>query len=204
MATISELAQASDQGDGAAARALFAALYDELHSLAEQQLWRAGGQLSLGTTTLLHEAYLKLAEREGPRFPDRSRFLAYASKALRGLVIDYARARRARKRGGQFEITPLGDREPAEAMPEPDERLEQLGQALEALSAIDADLAQLVDLHFFGGFTLGEIAALQGTSLRTTERNWQKARMLLQRLVNDGAGGGPSGVGGFGPGFPIE
>lgn len=192
MATITELVQASEQGDGIATRALFAALYDELHGLAEQHLWRAGGQLSLGTTTLLHEAYLRLAEREGARFPDRGRFLAYASKALRGLVIDYVRARRAKKRGGEFEITRLGDAEPPDPGAGSDERLEQLGQALESLSTIDPGLAQLVDLHFFGGFTLAEIAALQGTSLRTAERNWQKARMLLQRLVGgQGGSGGP-------------
>jgi RNA polymerase sigma factor (TIGR02999 family) len=183
LASITELAAASDRGDGAAAEALFAALYEELHRLAEHHLARGGGHLTLGTTTLLHEAYLKLAEREGARFPDRNRFLAYASKALRGLVIDYARARRAKKRGGEFQITPLGDLDPAEAPPA-DTRLEQLADAIEALSSVDPALAQLVDLHVFAGFTLAEVASATGMSLRTTERQWQKARMLLQRLAS--------------------
>jgi RNA polymerase sigma factor (TIGR02999 family) len=182
MPTINELVVAADGGDGVAAKTLFATLYHELHTLAEHHLQRRGSQLTLGTTTLLHEAYLKLSERDGARFPDRGRFLAYASKAMRGLVIDYARARRAKKRGGEFEITRLGNDEPAGA-PLPDETLERLGEAMEQLGEIDPPLAQLVDLHFFAGFSFVEIAALEGSSERTVQRNWQKARTLLRRLV---------------------
>jgi RNA polymerase sigma factor (TIGR02999 family) len=185
--TLSDLFQASDGGDGAAAGTLFAALYDELHSLAEAHLRRAGAEVTLGTTTLLHEAYFKLAGREGARFPDRKRFFGYASKALRGLVIDYVRSRRARKRGGEFEITRIGDQEPPGASVIPDGQLEELAQGLEELARVDADLARLVDLHFFSGFSLAEVAELEGWSLRTTQRNWQKARLVLRRLM----GGSP-------------
>ena len=181
MSTIDELVLAADGGDGAAATELFATLYHELHTLAEHHLRRRGSQLTLGTTTLLHEAYLRLSERDGARFPDRQRFLAYASKAMRGLVIDYARAHRAKKRGGGFEITHLGDDDPPGDVP--DESLEHLGEAMERLNALDAALAQLVDLHFFAGFSFVEIAALQGSSERTVQREWRKARVLLQRLV---------------------
>lgn len=183
--TITELMTAADDGDGTAAKALFATLYDELHRLAEHHLARAGGYLTLGTTTLLHEAYFKLADREGARFPDRHRFLAYASRALRTLVIDYIRARRAQKRGGEYQITGIDGKDPPGARPDDDQRLDQLAAGLERLAAIDADLAQLVDLHFFGGFTLAEAASLTHSSLRTTERRWQKARLLLQRLLAD-------------------
>jgi RNA polymerase sigma factor (TIGR02999 family) len=181
MTTIQQLVTAAEGGDGAATRELFSSLYRELHTLAEHHL--RGGALTLGTTTLLHEAYLALSRRDGVSFPDRSRFLAYASRAMRGLVIDYARARRARKRGGEFEITSLGTEAPA-AGPA-DESLERLGEGVEELAALDPGLAQLVDLHFFAGFSFGEIAAMQGVSERTVQRNWRKARLLLQRLVAD-------------------
>ena len=183
MPNITDLVSAADRGDGSAAKALFAALYQELHGLAEHHL-RGRSDLTLGTTTLLHEAYLKLSEREGLQFPDRGRFLAYASKAIRGLVIDYSRARRARKRGGEFEITQLGDEEPAGPDAGPDETLERLGRAMEELAAIDPELAQVVDLHFFAGFSFTEIAALRNQSDRTVQRHWRHARMLLQRFVD--------------------
>jgi len=184
MSSISELVAAADRGDSAAATELFAALYHELHTLAEHHIRRQGGRVSLGTTTLVHEVYLKLSERDGARFPDRQRFLAYASKAMRGLVIDYTRARRAQKRGGDnFEITLIGDDVPASKTR--DESLEQLADALERLSALDPELAQLVDLHFFGGFTFAEIAGLQGSSERTIQREWRKANALLAGFLSD-------------------
>ncbi|MEZ4457056.1 MAG: ECF-type sigma factor [Gemmatimonadales bacterium] len=185
MPEIHELAAAADGGDPAAARDLFAVLYRELHKLAEHHLRRGGSGLTLGTTTLLHEAYLDLSAREGVRFPDRARFLAYASKALRGIVIDYARARRAKKRGSEFEITQLGDEEPP-GSPDQAATLEQLGLALEELAGVDPDLVQLVDLHFFAGFSFTEIATMLGRSERTISRQWRTARVLLKRLLTDG------------------
>jgi RNA polymerase sigma factor (TIGR02999 family) len=182
MPTIENLVVAADSGDSDAARQLFATLYEELHTLAEHHLQQRGSQLSLGTTTLLHEAYLRLSEREGARFPDRHRFLAYASKAMRGLVIDYARSRQAKKRGGEFEITALID---DVAGVVPDALIDRISDGMEQLVRLDPDLAQLVDLHFFAGFTITEIAAIQGRSERTVQRDWRRARVLLQRLVTD-------------------
>jgi|SRR5690349_4100255 RNA polymerase sigma factor (TIGR02999 family) len=185
MSRITELLNAADHGNSVAATELFAALYAELHTLAEHHVRRQGGRVSLGTTTLVHEAYLKLSQREGVHFPDRKRFLAYASKAMRGLVIDYARARRAQKRGGGFEITLIPDEVPAPNR-KSDESVEQLAHALERLTEIDPELAELVDLHFFAGFSLVEIAELRGASERTVQRDWRKANALLQRLVSEG------------------
>lgn len=183
-----ELIRTADEGQPAAAQALFGALYGELHALAESHV-RRGGELTLSATTLLHEAYLRLAERDGARFPDRARFLAYASKAMRGLIVDYVRARRAQKRGGQFEITALGDSDPGAAAPAEAERLERLAGALEELGAIDPALAQLVDLHVFCGFSLIEIASLRQVAERTVQRDWRKAKMALGRIAaEDGAG----------------
>ncbi|MEP6994649.1 MAG: ECF-type sigma factor, partial [Acidobacteriota bacterium] len=101
--SISSRISSVEDGDPFAADALFAALYSELHRLARRQLARGPGA-TLGTTTLLHEAYLDISQREGAVFPDRGRFMGYAAKVMRGLIIDYARSRQAQKRGGGFEI----------------------------------------------------------------------------------------------------
>lgn len=106
---IAQLLCRADQADPQAADELFATLYGELRRLAERQLERGGGSLTLGTTTLVHDAYLSMMGRRDTKFPDRARFFAYASRAMRGLVIDYARRRRAKKRGRDYEITLVED-----------------------------------------------------------------------------------------------
>ena len=185
--SLAELFGSADRPRGASADELFVVLYDELHALAERQLHRGGAEMTLGTTTLLHEAYINLSAREGIAFPDRSRFLAYAARAMRGLVVDYARRRRAAKRGGEFEILSLAADE-ASPDAEGGVDIESLAQALETLGEADPALAELVDLHFFSGFSLIEIAELRGISRRTVQRDWRKARLLLAHAM---AGDGP-------------
>jgi len=181
--TIASLIASAESGDPSAADALFTALYSELHRLASRQL---GGRsnLTLGTTTLLHEAYLNIA-RAGAGFPDRGRFMAYASRVMRRLVIDYARRRQAQKRGGGFQITSM-DREPEAPVADAAE-LERIGAALEDLAAADPTLAELVDLKFFGGFSLPEIAAMRGVTPRTAQRQWEKARLYLHDAIGRSA-----------------
>lgn len=183
-----ELIQSADQADPVAADKLFVMLYHELHRLAEHHLRHGGSSLTLGTTTLIHEAYLNVAGREDLAFTNRSRFLAYASRAMRGLVIDYARRRRAKKRGREFEITLAGD----EAAPlETDaEGLARLGDALDDLARLDPLLAQLVDLHFFCGFSFAEVASLRSVSDRKVQRDWRKARMLLHHWLGESSDAG--------------
>ena len=170
------IAAAATPPTTAAAEALFAALYRELHQLARRQLARDGGQLSLGATTLLHEAYLDMSGRPGPRFPDRPRFMGYAARVMRSLIVDHARQRRALKRGGAFEITAL---ETGLDVAAPVAELDTLSTALDQLAALDARLALVVDLKFFCGFSFVEIAALQGLTDRTVQRDWEKARIFL-------------------------
>lgn len=159
---------------------LFAALYDELHRLAARQLRRGGAGASLSTTTLLHEAYLGMSSRRDIEFPDRARFMAYAARAMRGIVIDYARRSGAQKRGGgAFEITLTEDVAPAQPGGADVNDLVKLSDALDELSRFDAALAELVDLHFFCGLTFGEIGELRDCSERTVQRDWRKARLLL-------------------------
>jgi RNA polymerase sigma factor (TIGR02999 family) len=188
---IVDLIKEADAGNATAARALFAALYDELHRLAERQLRRTGSDLSLGPTTLLHEAYLDMAGRQGVHFPDRARFMGYAARAMRGLIIDYARRSRTKKRGGgAFEITLTADesaaRDCAFLLGDEPVELDQLSDALDEMAEVEPPLAQLVDLHFFCGFSLVEIATLRGVSERTVQRDWRKARLFLSRALRVG------------------
>jgi RNA polymerase sigma factor (TIGR02999 family) len=180
--TIGSLIASVERGDHSAADALFAALYSELHRLAGRQLASGGAGLTLGTTTLLHEAYLNISRREGAQFPDRARFMAYAAKVMRRLIIDYARRRQAQKRGGGFSITSLLNEpgvEPADAT-----ELVGIDAALEELGAVDASLAELVDLKFFGGFSFEEIASMRAVSERTVQRHWEKARLYLYQALH--------------------
>jgi RNA polymerase sigma factor (TIGR02999 family) len=179
--TISSLISSTECGDRSAADALFAALYSELHRLAKRQLARNAASVTLGVTTLLHEAYLNISQREGAVFPDRGRFMAYAAKVMRGLIIDYARSRQAQKRGGGFEITSLADQAGDAGVDE--KELGQISEALDALAAIDPSLAEVVDLKFFCGFSFAEIAAMRGVSERTVQRHWEKARIYLHRTI---------------------
>jgi RNA polymerase sigma factor (TIGR02999 family) len=177
--TIASLADATERGDRSAADALFAALYSELHRLARRELARQGVPLGLSATTLLHQAYLDMAEREGPAFPDRARFMGYAARVMRGLIIDHARNRQAQKRGGLFEITSLT----TDVLENPVDHLEleRIGEALDQLSKTEPSLAEIVDLKFFCGFSFLEISAMRAVSERTVQRNWEKARIYLHR-----------------------
>ena len=182
---LQSLIASAERGDRPATEALFAALYGALHRLARRELARSGSQVTLSATTLLHEAYLDISGREGSMFPDRARFMGYAAKVMRGLIIDYARNRQAVKRGGRFEITSLGT-DMGESIADSSE-LERIGEALDELAAVDPDLAQIVDLKFFCGFSFVEIAAMRGVSERTIQRGWEKARLYLHRAIRNGA-----------------
>jgi RNA polymerase sigma factor (TIGR02999 family) len=153
----------------------FAALYRELRQLAERQL-RRDGIARISPTTLLHEAYLGMFDKSAV-FPDRERFIGYAARVMRSLIIDMVRERRALKRGGAFHITHL----PTEinVLPSDEGSLARLSDSLDELAVVDPMLAELVDLKYFCGYTFDDIAAQRGTSTRTVKREWDKARALL-------------------------
>jgi RNA polymerase sigma factor (TIGR02999 family) len=179
--TITSLFAAAESGNPGATDALFSALYAELHRLAKRELARRGSPGSLSVTTLLHEAYLDISSRAGVAFPDQARFMGYTARVMRGLIIDHARNRSAVKRGGEFEITSLeGDdvENPADA-----KELSLISDALDQLAKVEPDLAELVDLKFFCGFSFAEIAALHNLSERTVQRKWEKARIYLHGSI---------------------
>ncbi|HEX8814582.1 MAG TPA: ECF-type sigma factor [Terriglobales bacterium] len=178
--TISALISLAEQGDEASAARLFTLLYTELHRLAKRQLARQG-DISLSATTLIHEAYLDMAAQHGHSFPDRARFMAYAARVMRGLIIDHVRNRLAIKRGGHFELTSLTTNV-ADAAGD-DQELSRMSQALDELAQVDSSLSQIVDLKFFCGFSFGEIADMSGVSERTIQRKWEKARIYLHRSL---------------------
>ncbi len=186
-ADITRWLDAAREGDRAALDQVLATLYQELHSMARRQLSGQYGQ-TLDATALVHEAYLKLVGGRGARFEDRSHFFAYAASAMRSVVVDYARQRMARKRGGdQHRVTDLPEDLPGGL--HLDEDMLALDAALNNLARADERLAKVVELRYFAGLSELEIAALMERSERSVRRDWQKARMfLLAALQDDDAG----------------
>ena len=182
---IEELVELADQGNVQARAKLFGTLYEELHRIAQREL-RRNKASTLSPTTLVHEAYIKLIGSSAP-FTDKERFIGYTARSMRALLIDYLRQRHAQKRGGAFEITSLPTEIPEEL--KSDLELDQMKEALETLEATDSRLAELVDLKFFCGFTIDDIAALRGVSERTIRRDWDKARIFLHRFIKEGSAG---------------
>ena len=182
--TISSLITAAEGGDSGATDALFTALYAELHRMAKRELARQGAPPSLSVTTLLHEAYIDMSGREGVSFPDRARFMGYAARVMRGYIIDHARSRGAVKRGGEFRITSADGHDIVN--PADPKELSDISDALDQLAKVEPELAELVDLKFFCGFSFAEIAALRMVSERTVQRQWEKARIYLHQSLSSG------------------
>jgi RNA polymerase sigma factor (TIGR02999 family) len=162
---------------------LFAELYRELHDVAHRALQRKGRHLAISTTTLLHEAYLDINNpQRGATFASQGGFLAYAAKAMRGLIVDATRRGLAVKRGRGLVITSLHTGLIEEI---PDERyLLRIDEVQKELWEIDSSLGELVDLKYFCGLSLAEIGALRGSSERTMQREWHRARLLLLKLLS--------------------
>lgn len=163
---------------------LFADSYDELHRRARREL-RRGSVATLGASTLLHETFLNIQHRESVRFDDHRQFISYVASAMRGLIVDHFRSRNSQKRGGLLEITSLPADLPHLAEDAPSVEVARLSDALASLAAMDAQLAECVDLKFFFGLSFGDIARLRGVSERTVQRDWAKARRVLSQLMSD-------------------
>jgi RNA polymerase sigma factor (TIGR02999 family) len=180
------LAAALQSIDGAADSALdaaFVAWYPELKKMAHARLRGTGLNGSIQTTALVHDSYLKLAGGRELAFADRLQFLAYSSRVLRSIIVDLVREQRAARRGGEADIVTL-DTGVVEGLA-PTVDVEAVNDALSDLAKLDAGLARLVEMRFFGGMSEGEIAEALGVSQRTVSREWQKARALLLGLLGE-------------------
>lgn len=179
---ITGLLAAARQGDGNATQRLITLVYDELRAMARRQLrhWRQGQTIT--TTALVHETYLKLVDRNSTTWDDRSHFFGVAALAMRHILVDAARRRVAKKRGGEEvritfdELRLGGETRDAEARAV---EILAIDRALTSLSALDGRLSRLVELRFFAGLTEEEAAEVMGTSERTVRRDWRKARSFL-------------------------
>ena len=178
----------AEAGAPGAKERLFTLLYAELRRLAQSHLQRSAGA-PVSPTTLLHETYLGIVQGQAV-FPDRGRFMGYASRVMRGLIIDFTRQRRAQKRGGEFEITELHSQivAPNEESDSDQKTLLQLSEALDELALHDARLAEVVDLKYFCGFSFADIAVMRGVALRTVQRDFDKARLFLFQQLNESGG----------------
>ncbi|MEO6689122.1 MAG: ECF-type sigma factor [Dokdonella sp.] len=179
--SVTQMVEAAGSGDGAALKRLFGAVYGELKRIARRQLAGGDGQ-TLDTTGLVHEAYLKLVNPEQLQLRDRSHFFVIAAKAMRQIVIDHARRRLAIKRGGgAAEAVTLDDNAALDAMT-PDTLL-RLDHALDQLGALDKRLAELVEMRFFAGLSVDQIAEAQSLTTRTVHRDWRRAKAFLYDAV---------------------
>lgn len=180
MTEITELIGKARAGDHAASKRVFALLYDELRHLAAGQL---RGEAAMRTTSLVHEAYLKLARHGAIQVNDRGHYFAIAASVMRQIVIDHLRARAAQRRGGNAPIASLETTALQAAATDRGEEVLALDAALQQLATLDAPLATLVEMRFYAGLELSEIADAQGRSERSLKRDWQRARAFLQREI---------------------
>jgi len=178
MPQLTELLCAARQGDQQAAGEAFSLLYRELHRLARAKLRQHQSMTLLDTTSLLHESYLRLVGAQSLPISDRQHFFTYAARVMRSVIVDFARARLAERRGGEAQQVVL-DTVAGNELAAPESDVLRVHEALETLAKADERLAHVVELRYFGGMTESEIADTLGTSERTVRRDWEKARLLL-------------------------
>jgi RNA polymerase sigma factor (TIGR02999 family) len=179
---VTQLLHRLDRGDEAALERLMPLLYDELRMVARKQLRRERRNHTLGTTALVNEAYLKLVGQQRLKAEDRGRFFAIAATTMRRILIDYARARKRLKRGGEQTPVPLDEAEAFLTDREADEVL-ALDDALNRLAAVNPRGSQVVQYRFFSGLTLAETAEVMDVSVKTVQRAWVAARAWLRKEV---------------------
>ena len=183
---ITRLLHLAAEGDRAALDQVYAALYPELKRVARARLRQQGRGDGPGTTTLLHESFLRLVNARDLRLEDRRHFFAYAARTMRNIIIDSAREALAERRGGGAAHETLGgDAAQQVADIRAGDELVRVSDALHDLEKVDPELAELVEMRYFGGYTEVEVAELQGITERTVRRRWDKARAWLYLALDD-------------------
>lgn len=184
-AEITQLLVALRQGQHDRLNELLSLVYEQLHAMAHRRLGPGPRGATLDTTALVHEAYLKLFDTSQLAWSDRKHFFAVAAMAMRQIVVDEARRRSTRKHGGHLKRVDLDAS--ALALDEQSEQLLALDRALVELARLDERMARVVEMHFFGGYSLAEIAEALGVGKRTVDRDWSRARAALYRSMREDA-----------------
>lgn len=178
MAELTQLLQKAQAGDAGARDALFAAAYPSLQQLARARLRDGGRNTMLDTRSLVHESYLRFVQTGELRADDRRAFFAYASQIMRSVIVNSARDRAAQKRGAGWRPLTLST-QISESTPDGDDMVLHVHEALESLAQVDARLAEVVQMRYFGGYSEQEIAETLDVTERTVQRLWLKARLML-------------------------
>jgi RNA polymerase sigma factor (TIGR02999 family) len=181
---VTELLTRWSHGDDGALAELTPLVYEELRRLAHRQMGAERSDHTLQTTALVNEAYLRLADQTNPRWQDRAHFFAVSARAMRQILVSYARSQQAQKRGGgalkvELDEAPL-------VYPEESKEIVDLHEALETLSTLDSRKAQVVELKYFGGLTYDEIAEVLKISRVTVRRDWEFAKLWLYTELHNG------------------
>jgi RNA polymerase sigma-70 factor, ECF subfamily len=171
-------------GDRQVQDQLFRAVYNELHGQAARYLRHERHGLSLQTTDLIHEAYLRLIDQHHVEWQNRLHFFAIAAQVMRRVLVDHARSRQAAKRGGSDIRLPLDDA--IAVLPGQDLDFVALDEALTKLAEIDPQQSQVVELRFFSGLSVAETAKVMSVSERTVKRDWHVAKAWLRRELSRG------------------
>ena len=181
---VTQLLEQWSHGDNAALAELSPLVYEELRRLAHRHMGRERPDHTLQTTALVNEAYLRLADQTNPRWQNRAHFFAVAARAMRQILVSYARSQRAEKRGGGAVKMELD--EAALVSPEESKQIVDLHEALETLATLDARKAQVVELKYFGGLNYDEMAEVLKISPITVRRDWRFARAWLYTELRSG------------------
>lgn len=182
MSKLSPLPPTAEEAAADSINQVFTAFYGELRNIARARLFQAGQPTVLDTSGLIHESYLRFLKTGAINVTDRPRFLAYAAKVMRSIIVDAVRDRQVAARGGGAQYVTL-DSGIAQPPAEADEEVLNVHKALDELAAIEPRIAQVVEMRYFGGLTEAEIASLLQVSVRTVERDWEKARLFLYRAL---------------------
>ncbi len=182
MSDVTSLLFAARNDDSQAMNRLFEVLYDDLRLLAHAKLRRSAPMTVLDTTALVHESYLLFLRTGDLKVEDRPHFLAYAARVMRSIVVDLIRSRLADRNGGDALHVTLNS-EIAESASVREDEVIMVNDALEELATIDPRLVKVVEMRYFAGMSEDEIAQSLGVSIRTVERDWEKARLFLYRAL---------------------
>jgi RNA polymerase sigma factor (TIGR02999 family) len=182
---LTELIRQASQGDEGAFKIIFDATYEQLRAIARSRLSRNQRGTLLDTTALVHESYLRLAKGRELTVTDRAHFFRYASQVMRSIVVDFARMRKAERRGGGAANVTLNTQVDV-AAPAGEEEVLRIHDALAEIATLDAQLVEIVEMRYFTGLTEREIADALQINERTVRRRWEKARLLLAAELDAG------------------